>query len=374
MANSYERRHEQRLKTRREKNAEFDNFDTVFSYDHLLESAKICKRGVNWKASVQNFMREMHYNTYKIYRELQEDRFKVKCTYEFDTYERGKHRHIRSVHIRERVVQRCLCDYCLLPILSRTFIYDNSASLKGKGLQFTVDRVVAHLQKYYRQHGSSGYVLLFDFSNFFGSISHQLIMEQLKEYVTDERILNLMSVFIDMYQGDEGLGLGSQISQTLALFAVSPLDHFIKDKCRVKHYVRYMDDGMIIHESKEYLEELLEQIIEQAALAGLTINKSKTRIVKLEGGFSFIKKRFVLTDTGAISIRIHRSSVTRMRRKLKKLRGLYDRGYIEYADIEIAYKSWRGFALKFDSYQTVMQMDTLYNSLFCEKERTHAKV
>lgn len=363
--NHYYERQEKRIAKRQADNQDYNDFDKVFTYDNLLASAFICKRNVNWKASVQNFMREVHFNVYKIYDELHRGRFKVKCTYEFDTYERGKRRHIRSVHIRERVVQRCLCDNCLLPILERTFIYDNCASLKNKGITFTVNRVVAHLQKHYRQYGTEGYVLLFDFTDFFGSIDHNKIMEQVKRYVTDERLLHLIYTFVKMYKGDVGLGLGSQISQTLALLAVSPVDHLIKDKYRVKHYVRYMDDGMIIHNDKAFLEFLLSEIEKKAAELGLQINTRKTRIVKLDSGFTFIKKKIsVDADTGKINIRISRRSITRMRRKLKALKGFHDRGMAELDDIEQMYNSWRGTVCKYDTYNTVKNMDKLYNSLF----------
>lgn len=363
---NYNKRHDNRIAKRRNNNCEYDNFDKVFTYDNLLASAFICKRSVNWKASVQNFMREVYFNVYKIYDELHKGKFQVKCTYEFDTYERGKRRHIRSVHIRERVVQRCLCDYCLLPILEKTFIYDNCASLKGKGITFAINRVVAHLQKHYRQYGTEGYALLFDFSDFFGSINHNMIMEQVKQYITDERLLHLIYAFIKMYKGDIGLGLGSQISQTLALLAVSPIDHLIKDKYQVKHYVRYMDDGIIIHNDKAFLDFLLTEIEKKSAELGLTINKNKTRIVKLDNGFTFIKKKISIEENGKINIRISRRSITRMRRKLKAMKNFHDKGLAEIEDIEKMYQSWRGLTLKYDTYKTVKSMDELYNRLFTE--------
>lgn len=363
---NYNKRHDNRIAKRRNNNCEYDNFDKVFTYDNLLASAFICKRSVNWKASVQNFMREVYFNVYKIYDELHKGKFQVKCTYEFDTYERGKRRHIRSVHIRERVVQRCLCDYCLLPILEKTFIYDNCASLKGKGITFAINRVVAHLQKHYRQYGTEGYALLFDFSDFFGSINHNMIMEQVKQYITDERLLHLIYIFIKMYKGDIGLGLGSQISQTLALLAVSPIDHLIKDKYQVKHYVRYMDDGIIIHNDKAFLDFLLTEIEKKSTELGLTINKNKTHIVKLDNGFTFIKKKISIEENGKINIRISRRSITRMRRKLKAMKNFHDRGLAEIEDIEKMYQSWRGLTLKYDTYKTVKSMDELYNRLFTE--------
>lgn len=362
----YECRRKARIDKRSKDNELYNDFETVFSYDHLLSAAKLCKRNVNWKASVQNFCREFHYNVFCIHEDLMSGKFKVKSSYEFDTYERGKKRHIRSVHIRERVVQRCLCDYCLTPIFEKTFIYDNSASIKGKGVHFTLNRLTTHLQRYYRKHGNHGYVLVFDFKDFFGSISHEIIMNMAKERITDERIIKIIQLFVDMYDGDAGLGLGSQISQVFSLVAASPIDHLVKDKFRVKHYIRYMDDGIIIHHDKEFLVGLLEEIRNMAHKLGLELNESKTHITKLENGFTFLKKRVSMSESGKITVKISRKSVTRMRRKMKKFRKMLDNGVLDYEVIRIAYDSWRGFAIKYNNYATIMSMDKLFDDLFAD--------
>lgn len=360
----YERRKNKRMEKRRVHNAEYDDFNKVFTYENLLRAAFLCKRNVNWKASVQNYMREVYYNVFIAYEDLQNRKFRVKSTFEFDTFERGKKRHIRSVHIRERVVQRCLCDNCLVPILGRTFIYDNGASMAGKGVHFALDRAITHLQRHFRKHGTSGYVLLFDFSDYFGSIRHDVIMDIVRQYITDEDLLWIIQIFVDMYGGDVGLGLGSQTSQVLSLLAASPIDHIIKDKYRVKGYVRYMDDGVVIHESKEFLENLLIEIQKKADELGLKLNMKKTRIVKIDDGFTFLKKKIRIDEKGNINIRIGRKSITRMRRKLKKFKGLLDEGKMTFDDIYAAYQAWRSFSMKCDAYDTVKNMDKLFDELF----------
>lgn len=112
---------------------EYGDFETVFSFERLYESYRASVRGVGWKASTQRYKAASLANVTKTHEELIAGRYRSKGFYEFDIVERGKPRHIRSVHISERVVQRCLCDYCLVPMLSRSFIYDNGASLRGKG-------------------------------------------------------------------------------------------------------------------------------------------------------------------------------------------------------------------------------------------------
>lgn len=344
------------------------DFKKVFTYTHLWKSYKNCKKGVNWKASTHKFTTNAPLNVFRLFIALQTGKFKSPGFYEFDIYERGKHRHIKSVRIEERVVQRCLCDYCIVPVLARTFIYDSGATLKGKGYDFAIDRVRTHLQRHYRKHGAEGYVLLFDFSKFFDNISHEQIKSILSSHFRDQRILNLIFHFIDAF-GDKGLGLGSQISQVLALAAADKLDHFIKEQLQIKGYVRYMDDGWLLHESKEFLQECLEQIKAKCREDGLILNEKKTHIVKLSRGFTFLKVKYYLTDNGKVIRKISRESVTRERRKLKKLKTRLDCNLIQMEDILQSYNSWDGHASRFDSYNTRRSMRNTFNILFLRSNK-----
>lgn len=90
------------------------NFEEVFTFEHLYDSAKNCSKGVMWKNSVQNYMSRITTNVADTHEKLMNGKFKSRGFHEFDLIERGKLRHIKSVHISERVVQRCLCDYILV--------------------------------------------------------------------------------------------------------------------------------------------------------------------------------------------------------------------------------------------------------------------
>jgi hypothetical protein len=150
---------------------------------------------------------------------------------EFTLRERGKIRHIKAVHIAERVVQKCLCNQVLVPLLSNGLIYDNGASVKGKGVHFAIKRLITHLAKFYRQNGNSnaGYALLIDFSKFFDNIDHEILFKMLDRDIQDERVLDLTKQFISVFGGGKSLGLGSQVSQIAAIYFPSKLDHFVKD-------------------------------------------------------------------------------------------------------------------------------------------------
>lgn len=363
----YQRRRSAREEKRKRLRPGHDCYEAVFSYANLYRSYRLCRKNVSWKSSVQKYIATAPLNVYQTWVRLMQGKYKSPGFFEFDLFERGKARHIRSTVIGERVVQRCLCDNALNPMMARTFIYDNGASLKDKGYSFSVRRIVTHLQKYYRRYGNDGYVLLFDFSKFFDNVSHENLSEALRKQFTDERMVKLTEHFISMF-GARGLGLGSQISQTLALVSANRLDHFVKDECRMKYYGRYMDDGYILHPSKKYLQQLLEKIQQLCDELGIVLNRKKTQIVRLRRGFSWLKIRFYLTPTGKVVRKIYKRSITVMRRKLKKLRKRLDAGLLTRDDIYNSWQSWKAYALNFSSWRTVQAMGVLYDRLFVFEE------
>ena len=129
-----------------------------------------------------------------------------------------------------------------------------------------------------------------------------------------------------------------------------------------------MDDGYLLHESKEHLRRCMEDIHERCAALGIALHPTKTRIVKLSRGFTFLKTRFFLTDSGKVVRKIDPGSVARMRRKLKKFREWVDRGKMAIEDVATSYQSWRGYAKRFDAYRTLKSMDALYSELFIQRE------
>lgn len=164
----------------------------------------------------------------------------------------------------------------------------------------------------------------------------------------------------------KGLGLGSEDNQTIAVSYPNKLDHYIKEVLQIHEYARYMDDGYLIHESKEYLEYCLQEIRRICAELKIELNEKKTRIVKLSHGFTFLKTQIYLTDTGKILRKPCRKAVVRQRRKLVRQYRKFLAGELSFEDIRCSYASWRGCMEKKQARRTIHSMNRLFDRLFIE--------
>ena len=346
------------------------HFDQGFTYEHLYTSYRKCCRNVTWKASVQRYVAQAPLNIEKTRQRLLSGRYRSPDFFEFDIHERGKKRHIRSTVIGERVVQRCLCDYALVPAVTSGYIYDNGACIKNKGYDFAANRMRCHLEKYIRKNGPEGYVLVGDLKSFFDSIPHREVERVLRKHFTDEWIVGLTMNMVHQFTPGVprgtgiGLGLGSQVSQVLAPSVPGVMDHFVKEVLQEPYYGRYMDDFYLFHRDKRHLQKCLDLIRAELKKVGLTLSEKKTQIVKLSRGFTFLKVRTTVTKTGKIVRRIHPASVTRERRRLKKLKAMLDAGTVNRQDVYNSFQSWYSHAARFDSWNTRQTMKALYRRLF----------
>lgn len=301
--------------------------------------------------------------------------------------ERGKKRNITTNIMVDKTVNHLLCDEILSPAISPFLIYDNGASQKNKGVAFSRKRLEAHLHKYYREHKSNdGYILLMDFSGYYSSVSYkkclQVMNNLLRNVNNEERAMtmwilqNLFQVFSIESNKDRGINIGSQPSQNIGIAYPSRIDNYIKIVKGCKYYGRYTDDSYIIHESKEFLTEVLDGVLKIADKLELVINPRKTYITKLSQTFKFLQLKYSLTETGRIIRRINPKAITRQRRKLKAYKRLLDNNRLTYKEIENIFKGWMASNYKNMSQQQITNMSQLYYDLFKEvpKWKNHGKL
>ncbi len=110
-----------------------------------IDAFNKCKKGSIWKESVQRYEMNLLKNIDQQITAVQNGTYEQKPFNEFTLNERGKTREIKAIHIEDRVVLRNLCDNILAPGIEKYLIYDNGASIKGKGIHFTRQRFETHL-------------------------------------------------------------------------------------------------------------------------------------------------------------------------------------------------------------------------------------
>lgn len=127
-----------------------------------------------------------------------------------------------------------------------------------------------------------------------------------------------------------------------------------------------MDDTWLLFKTKEDAHRAIKALFEIYERMGITVNKKKTRIVALRRGFTFLKTKFTLSDTGKVIMRPCRKSITLERRKLKKLKKKLDEGTITFEEVRQQYQSWKGYMKHKQSWRTVQNMNQLFNELFID--------
>ena len=142
------------------------------------------------------------------------------------------------------------------------------------------------LEKFLRkQHGKKLYVLKFDISKFFDSISRLLLESQLRKYIKDEKFMQLMHRIIFYNMSFTGIPIGFYTSQWLSNFYLTTFDFFITHKLGIDYYMRYADDCVLISNNKDKLHRALKSI--RKFLKSLKLNiKNDWQIYR----FSYINK------------------------------------------------------------------------------------
>ena len=345
-------------------------YEKLLDLNVLYDSFQKYKVGVDWKCSVQRYEANLLANLYSLRKRLANGTYKPGKCVKFTVHERGKTRNVESAPIEDKVLQRAICDYVLEPILYPVLIYNNGASIKGKGVEFTRKELTKDLIEYYREHGDDGYILVGDFKNFFGSILHDRLIDSLERYVKDEEIMNLLKLIIHSYNDTGiGVGIGSQASQLFGVYYPTPVDRYCTIVKGCKYYARHMDDFYVILQDKAFLKELLNGIRDVAAGLGLALNEKKTQICRINKGFVFLKQFIFLTNTGKIVRRPYKGNIIRERRKLKFFKKKLDNKEMELITIIKQYKSWRGAIRKYVKAYTIKNMDNLFGELFFKEDK-----
>ena len=309
----------------------------------------MCMSGVRWKSSVQIVDFNKAATCGQILYELKNGQYHPDPLRPFYLSQRGKTRFIQQVALKDRIVQKCLVIYCLRPLLQPTLLYTNSASRKGKGTDFALTRLRQDIIEAKKEFGNKCGIIKGDLHNYFAMIPHDKLAKKIKRYIKDKKLFALTMEFVNQFQGDTSLGLGSEISQILAIFYLSSFDHTLKEKYSCFKVGRYNDDFYILDDIDK-LKIIYNDIPDLLKLEQLTINQKKTKIYKLSNNthFVFLKKTFFLTDNDKIITKPCKKIITRKKHHLKKLKQLYQHDIISLQYIQDDVNQWIIYSDKYE--------------------------
>lgn len=245
--------------------------------------------------------------------------------YKYFVVREKKWRDVVDAPMKDRIVHWMLYEY-LYPIWESRFIRHTYGNLLGRGTHAAVEQ----LAKYCRRP-SSVWVLQLDLSKYFYSIPHVLLKERVSRYVGDWDIRRLLSDLVDSFYTDgrynhlfdkdsayrktpeKGMPIGNLSSQLFANIFLCSFDHWVKETLRVKQYIRYVDDIVVVGESKEEMIRVRSELVERLAQDGLTVHPKKVRIAPLSEGVPYLG--YVIWKTHVSAARHMRS---RYHRRLRQ--------------------------------------------------------
>lgn len=158
----------------------------------------------------------------------------------------------------DRIVDHCIID-ATEQYLHKLYISQTYACIKGRGIHKCLNDLTRYLQKDKR---GTRYCLKIDIRHYYDSIDHEILKRIMVRYFGDTRLLALQYQIIDTMPNGKGLGIGRLPSQHWANLYLTPFDHHVKEFLRVRYYLRYMDDMVFLHRSKQYLHGMLDYIRE----------------------------------------------------------------------------------------------------------------
>lgn len=245
--------------------------------------------GKRSKADVQNFEHNLEDNLFTLYNDLKNKTFRHSDYIPFYITD-PKRRHIHKANIRDRVLHHAIFRQ-LYPIFDKGFIFDSYSCRIGKGTHNAVNRLEYFVRIISCNYRQNLWALKCDVSKFFDSIDPQRLSDLIDLKISDPDVRWLIDKVLHSFRKANGLGipLGNVTSQLFANIYLNELDQFMKRELKIKYYLRYCDDFIILSERKEYLESLtpiIAKFLEDRL--GLILHPRKIIYTKLSQGIDFL--------------------------------------------------------------------------------------
>lgn len=360
----YERRKAKRDTRRIQRSIDVGGLNDVFTFHDLYVAGKECCNGVRWKNSTQRFEMHLFSGTASRRKILLDQKWKPGGYVHFMLSERGKTRPIDAPRIQDRQIHKVYTQKVLLPLYLPSMIWNNGASLRGKGFEFSKQELREDLRYHFRRHGRDGNIILLDFRKFFPSVSHEMVFERHKKFLLNNDIRKVGDDIVNTVKGGEGLPLGVEPSQAEMIAFPSALDNYIKCQLSMKCAGHYMDDYYIIVPPDRDPKEIMCLIVAKAESLRLTISRSKTRIIPLTKPFKYCKAKYTLTKTGKVIVNGNRDGIKRARRKIKAFYHKIQNGEMSYEDLWTSVNGILAYFRSYNDHGRILRLRRLFYAIF----------
>lgn len=287
--------------------------DVEFSFQELVQAYFDCRRAKRNTVSALTFEQDLERNLARLHDELVTGSYQPGKSICF-VITRPKPREVWAADFRDRIVHHLLYNR-IAPRFYASFIADSCACIPGRGTLYAAERLEAKVRSQTQNWSAPGFYLKCDLANFFVSIDKRVLCKQLRARVTEPwwRSLTELVLFHDPRDNVEihspqsklalipphkslfnqpvhlGLPIGNLSSQFFANVYMDALDQFVKRKLRCRHYVRYVDDFILLHESPQQLNAWRDQIERfLPRTLGVRLNPAKTILQPIDRGIDFV--------------------------------------------------------------------------------------
>ncbi|MBI4738436.1 hypothetical protein HY772_02550 [Candidatus Woesearchaeota archaeon] len=329
-------------------------YPELCSYDNLYLAYKQARKHKTRKQYVIEFERDLKQNILLLRTELLLHSYRPMPLKTFILRD-PKTRKISKSDFRDRVVHHALCNI-IEPILEKQFIYDSYANRKRKGTLAAIKRFECFKLKASRNFATikgtkntKGFVLKADVRKFFDTVNHQTLLRIINRTIKDKKVMWLIKTIISNHKTDKpgtGMPLGNLTSQFFANVYLNELDQFVKHKLRAKHYIRYVDDFVILHRSKEALQSYkieTDHFLKKTLF--LELHPEKSRIFPLYRGTNFLGLK-IFSHYKVIQ----KKNIRKFQQKLEKLSQQYETGTTSYDRIYDTLEGWYAYTKNADMH------------------------
>ena len=260
-------------------------FDSIISLENLLISWREFLVGKRKRKDVAEFSLQFMDNILKLNRDLKSKTYQHGLYFAFKIND-PKPRDIHKATVRDRIVHHAVYRI-LYPYFDKKFIFDSYSCRLNKGTHKALNRFRQLAAKESKNNNRILWVLKGDIRKFFANIDHQTLEDILKRNIQDEDILWLFDNVIDSFH--PGLPLGNVTSQLLINVYMNEFDQFVKRNLKVKYYIRYADDFVILNTNKSYLNNLIPKLSAYLETElKLSLHPDKVYVKKLSSGIDFL--------------------------------------------------------------------------------------